>query len=283
MRKFIPALMILAATSAQAVEVKFGDLNYNMSKGEQNFQFDFINQYEKQIDTTMRAYVMDAQYRYAITNDLDAFVAVDYVWNADFDGGRNETISSFQNPTLGASYRVFDQKDFDYNFDVEVLTKQSLFDAKDSNMYEGRSTYEVHGAFGRKWNEANEWQVGLGVVYHADGEAKSNGTKYDQDSSTDLVLRAAYQYRPVNEFMMTLSAEAVQTGEFEYANAKQDAHIDYNFGFAAKYLVDTNLIAKLQITQACLSDFDVDVSGVGSTKVNRRRSNNFGVGIDYLF
>lgn len=293
MKKMISALLVLSAVSASAKELKFGDLNYKVNQGEQNLNLNFST-FDSMFDVNSgrnkeRSYLIEAQYKYGLTKKLDAFVKLNYFMEDQIKGGgESYTLNSFANPGLGVVYRVLEQDLFDYNFDVEVLTKQKIGTAKEgsstANKFEGRSTYEAYGHFGRKWNEANEWKATLGMIYHADGEAKDASTgKYDQESSTDVLLKIAYQYRPVNEFMMVVSAETLQVGEYEYAgNVKEDAHTDFTFGFMAKYLLQENMTLNLTIKQSRLNNYDGDAGGT-DFDIKKRRFMTFGLGADFLF
>lgn len=293
MKKMISALLVLTSVGASAKELKFGDLNYKVDQGEQNLNLNFStfdNRYNIDNDRiTERSYLIEAQYKYGFTKKLDAFVKLNYFLEDQLKGGTDSyTINSFANPAVGAVYRILEQDLVDYNLDVEIQTKQRIGTAKEgsstANRFDGRSTYEAYGHFGRKWNEANEWKATLGMIYHASGEAEeASFGKYDQESSTDLLLKVAYQYRPVNEFMMVVSAEALQVGEYEYgSDVKEDAHTDFTFGFMAKYLLQENMTLNLTVKQSRLNDYDRDSGGFGF-EVNKRRFMTFGLGADFLF
>src|SRR5690606_14952043 len=122
----------------------------NTNQGEQYLTVDFstFDSFYHQDSTkiTERSYLTTANYSYAFTDDLDVFAEINYFFEDQMKGGgESYTISSFGNPAIGASYRVLDQKMFDYNFDIDVLTRQNLVTAKEgsstANKFEGRSTY----------------------------------------------------------------------------------------------------------------------------------------------
>ncbi len=101
----------------------------------------------------------------------------------------------------------------------------------------------------------------------------------------DFRLGGFYQYRPVNEFMITLGLTGTRYSEIEGEVSSQDFtisdHIDYQFLFNAKYLVTENIVAKFLVTQDSRGDYDVD--DASDTEVTKRHALQYGLGVDYLF
>ncbi len=194
------------------------------------------------------------------------------------------------------------QKDSGLNFDLRALanikfedeeTGQSGGAGEDGNASTGRNSLDLGARLGKKWNEANEWQVGGGLIYHMDGQRDQmnlagSSTDYDVDSSTDFYAKANYQYRPVYEFMLNVGVQSMMVGEVKEdtsspsINHKYKSHIDSDFTFQAKYLILANFIARFNYLQGMSPDYDVD-SNTGDFEIRRRRRQIFGVGLDYLF
>lgn len=311
MRKLIAVAAVLAVTSVHAEELKFGDLNYFLKQGQFNVAADISSTYYKQAfeggsTYETRGYLLETKYGFGINDQLNVYLGLDYAYDREVEDKTTAANADFTqdglaNPSIAANYRVMNQNDARYNFDLGAVAKVNLMDAEtgysagqdseDGTFANGRSSLELNARMGRKWNEANEWQFGGGVVYNKDGESTQLTPAGDNDSdiesSLDIFVRAAYQYRPVNEFMMALIGEATRVGEVESeddANVEttDDAHIDMKLQFRAKYLITDNFIANFHYSWSRLSEFDQEV-GNTTTEIKRRRENFFGVGVDFLF
>ena len=310
MRKLIAAAAVLAVTSAHAAEeLKFGDLNYFLKQGQFNVLVDANSGFSKETGNTTyekRGYTFDTQLAYAINDRLNAFVGLSYAWDMEVeDKTKDNTNADFSqdglaNPAIGLNYRLFDQGSSAYNFDLGAVARIAIEDAevgssigqnsKDGNNASSRNALELNARMGRKWNEANEWQLAGGLVYFQDGEYTAKETtgdvKVDEDSSMDLFLRASYQYRPVNEFMVLVSAQATRVGEVDSkasgVKTTEDSHIDLDFRFTAKYLICENFIGKFNYGQARNSNYDSKTAGV-KTEIDKRRESFYGLGVDFLF
>lgn len=307
MRKMIVAAAVLAVTSAHAAEeLKFGDVNYFFKAGEINALANFNSAYQKEkVISTMqetRGYIFETQLTYGVSDQLNVFLGLDYAYDLQTEISGNPDIDSdgLANPILGANYRLMNQSATAYNVDVGAVAKINIEDAEngssspgvsdDGNFAEGRSSLELNAKIGRKWNEANEWQLATGVNYFKDGESTDVGSPdvdVDEDSSIDMYLRATYQYRPVNEIMFLVSAQATQVGEAETEddnNVKTtvDSHMNMDFRFTTKYLVTDSTIVKFNYGMSRNADVDVK-SGGTSDEVSNRRENFWGFGVDFLF
>jgi len=310
MRKLIAAAAVLAVTSAHAAEeLKFGDLNYFLKQGQFNVVVDANSGFSKETaDVTYekRGYTFDTQFAYAINDKLNAFVGLSYAFDMQVEDKTKDSPNAdvdqdgLANPAIGLNYRLLDQGSSDFNFDLGAVARIKIQDAevgssvgqnvKDGNNATGRNALELNARLGKKWNEANEWQLAAGLVYFQDGETEYKSTagnsKIDEDSSMDVFLRASYQYRPVNEFMLLVSAQATRVGEVDSKEASvkstADSHIDLDFRFTAKYLICENFIGKFNYGQSRNSDFDSKTAGV-KTKIDKRRDSFFGIGVDFLF
>jgi len=310
MRKMIVAAAVLAVTSAHAAEgLKFGDLNYFFKAGQVNALANFNSSYNKQkVVSTMeetRGYIIETQLTYGVSDQLNVFLGLDYAYDlqTEISGNSDYDNDGLANPALGANYRLMNQSATSYNIDLGAVARVNVQDAEtgssgvgtseDGNYAgykESRSSLEVNGKIGRKWNESNEWQLAAGVEYFKDGESTAPGTTdvdSDLDSSMDLYLRAAYQYRPVNEIMFLLSAQATQVGEKKSeddTNTKttEDSHMDIDMHFTVKYLVTDTFITKFNYGMSRNADFDLK-TGATSDEVSNRRENFFGLGVDFLF
>lgn len=303
MKSMIAVAGLFAVSVANAQELKFGDVNYFFKAHQQNVTFDISQRYYKSADNAnnteeTRGNLFSATYTYALTDAFNAFVGLDYIINnqtEDKTNGQNSFYSNgLANPTLGANYRLLSQASSRYNVDFGLVGKFNIEDAergslgpspKDGNYADGRNSLELNARMGRKWNEANEWQLAAGLVYFQDGEyeqrSSSGNTTIDQDSSQDIYLRATYQYRPVNEFMILVSGQATRVGEID-GDIDSDAHVDMDFRFTAKYLITESFIAKFNYGMSRNSDFDTK-SGATKDEEQKRRENFFGLGVDFLF
>lgn len=310
MRKIIAVAAVLAVTSAHAAEqLKFGDLNYFFKAGQLNLQADLNSVYEKQkVISTMeqtRGLVVDSQFTFGMSDQLNVFFGLDYAYDLQTEIAGNPDIDNdgFSNPAFGATYRLMNQSSTTYNIDLGVIANINIQDSEigtsspgisDNGNYvgftESRSSLEVNGKIGRKWNEANEWQLAAGAKYLKDGEATEMGSPendIDLDSSLDMYLRASYQYRPVNEIMFLLSAQATQVGEAkseDETNTKTTlgSHMDMDFVFTTKYLVTDAMIVRFNYAMSRNADIDAK-SGATSDEISNRRENFFGLGVDFLF
>lgn len=308
MRKMIVAAAVLAVTSAQAAEeLKFGDLNYFFKAGQVNALANFNSAFQrnKVVSTTeeTRGYVIETQLTYGVSDQLNVFLGLDYAYDlqTEISGNSDYNSDGLANPALGANYRLMNQSATSYNVDVGAVARINFQDAEsgssgvgtseDGNFADGRSSLEVNGKIGRKWNESNEWQLAAGVEYFKDGESTAldatGDVDSDDDSSVDMYLRASYQYRPVNEIMFLVSAQATQVGEAESeddTNTKTtvDSHMDIDMRFTTKYLVTDAFIVKFNYGMSRNSDVDFK-SGTTSDEVSNRRENFWGFGVDYLF
>jgi hypothetical protein len=305
MKRILAAAALVAMTTAQAEEIKFGDLNYFVKQGQFNLTADMNNVTENTnaggAKIENEGYILASTLTYGITEELNAFIGLNYFWDFEthVNGGPSLDTAGIKFPTLGANYRVMKQADKGFNLDVGAVARLNLQDAEVSdsaddegntlapeysNFAQTRNSVELNVRAGQKWNEANEWYALAGIVNHTSGEYEfaGSGEKVDVDSSMDFKLGAFYQYRPVNEFMYTFGVVATQYGEVEYKDdagkEKADSHIDYQFIFAAKYLITDTFIVKFNYLQDRRSDFDL-----GDAEVNRRRSKQWGLGVDWLF
>lgn len=304
MKKAIALAAALLASSAQASSgLDFGDLNYFLKAGQFNLTSN-ISVVDEEVQpegdprVQTRGYVVDNRFGYGFADNLNAFVGLDFAFQYEFQqkGSADSDNGGLSNPYVGVTYRLMNQNDSAFNLDFGVLGRIRLMDAeaglggKDGTFNRGNHALELNSSIGQKWNEANEWRLTAAVIQNFEGEVEVNtaGGSDDADTtaSTDLSLLAAYQYRPVQEFMMAVSLQALRVGEseFEFTNGDvtDEAHLDFNFRFSAKYLITENFIAKFNYGQSFLSEYDQE-SGGSTTEQRKRRSNFYGLGIDWLF
>lgn len=311
MRKLIAAAAVLAVTSVHAEELKFGDINYFLKQGQFNVAADINSTYYKQTpkgSSTLetRGYLLETKYGYGINDKLNVYLGLDYAYDREVEDKTTASNADFTqdglaNPSLAANYRLMNQNEGRYNVDFGAVARINIEDSEigdsagqsseDGNFADPRSSLELNARMGRKWNEANEWQFGVGGIYRNDGEqtlkdATGSDSDRDLDSSFDIFVRAAYQYRPVNEFMMSLIGEATRIGEVtsdvEGTDFDEDAHIDMKLQFRAKYLITDYMIANFHYSWSRLSEYDAEIGGT-DVEIMRRRENFFGVGVDFLF
>ena len=311
MRKLIALAMVLAVTSVHAAEeLRFGDINYFIKKGEFNLTADVSSTYEKRTiaNETLetRGVLLETSYGFGFTDQFNIYLGLDYAWDREVENkttpaATDYTQNGLANPSIAANYRVLNQGSSAYNLDLGAVARINIEDAEegdsvagdanDGNFANGRSSLEVNLRAGKKWNEANEWQFGAGVVYNHDGDYTQNLTtgdrEIDLDSSVDLYLRAAYQYRPVETFMMLISAQATRVGQVDgedntNADIREEDHVDWDFGFTAKYLITDNFITKFNYGISSNRDYTTRTGGVAG-KVESRKENFLGLGVEFLF
>lgn len=315
MKKFVAVVACLASVSsfAQSTELRFGDVNYFLKKNEFNLTADVdLNSYEERRNTggtgetlETEGYYTRSRFAYALADNLNLFLGLNYNYDVEVysEGNADYSQDGLMNPILGANYRLINQDQAAVNVDFGVVARLNIEDqeigdatggsAKDGNAAIGNNALEINSRIGRKWNEANEWQLAAGVIYNFDGEydllsAGGSKTKFDTDASVDAFLRATYQYRPVHEFMMNVFAQGTRVGEIdaEGSGVTRDAesHIDFDFGFNAKYLITDGFIFRFGLGQGNNPDFKVSSNTSGAEyKVVRRHEYNYGVGLDFLF
>ena len=300
----------LAVTSAHANNVKFGDLNYFLKQGQINIKSDLdLSREETRQDgvrTEVEGYVSRNRFAFVLMDNIPGFVGFNYLYEMDTQttGVATSENNGLQNPILGVDLRVLNQTTSGLNLDVGAVVDYNLMDSevaapnKDngnqpsaslSECGDPRSPIGVNARIGNKWNEANEWYALAAAMYHLSGEQRKmdDDSDLELDASLDLKLGAFYQYRPVNEFMMTLGLTATRFGATEGESGGVDleteSFIDYHFTFNAKYLITESFIAKFNYSQDRRGEYDLERKGQGDSEITRRRGNSFGVGIDWLF
>ena len=307
MKKFLAVAALLAVSAAQAEELRFGDLNYFLKQGQLNAGVDLLAHTEVARvdgdDTEIQAYFFNSHFGYALSDKLNLTLGLDYIYDGqtEIEGASSADTAGLQNPKLGANFRVLNQSDFGYNFDVGAVATLKIADrevptvTKDGNSLnplissyaDPRNTMDLSARLGKKWNEANEFYLTGNLAYHMDGEYETaGGDDTDMDSSMDFKLGGFYQYRPVVEFMLTVGLTGTRVGEVDTETAGNEGtitdHIDYQFNFNAKYLITDTFIAKFVFTQDNRSDFDSETD-LGDTEVEKRTAKQFGLGVDFLF
>ena len=306
MKKMIVVAAALLATSAQASSgLDFGDLNYFLKSGQFNLTSNFnvpnieVTDEASKIDYETNGYVIDNRIGFGVADNLNAFVGLDYAFQYETEtpGSSNSNNGGLSNPYAGAYYRLMNQSDSAFNLDFGVVGRFQLMDAevgtfgKDGTFNRGNHSVEVNSSIGRKWNEANEWRLTAALIHNFDGEYERNAatsSDVETDASQDISLTAAYQYRPVQEFMLAVSMQAIQVGEVDSTvktgNTRftDDSHLDLNFTFNAKYLITETFIAKFNYGQSRLAEYDRDSNGTSSEQKDRHQL-YYGFGIDWLF
>ena len=307
MKKFLAVAAVLVVASVHAEELKFGDLNYFLKQGQINVGADAIMNNEPSrngaFDNEVDGYLFETHAGYALNDSLNFTLGLNYLFDGKTKIGSNPTANDagFQNPKFGANYRLLNQNDTGVNFDVGAVASIKLIDREVSsankdgnninplltNYGEPRNTLDVNARLGKKWNEANEFYVTGGVAYHMDGSYKQlELNKVDMDSSLDFKLSAFYQYRPVNEFMLTLGIAGTRVGEMDGKDGStkytQTSHIDNQVVFNAKFLVNESLIVKFITTQDNRSNFDLKTAA-GNSEYNKRHALQYGLGLDFIF
>lgn len=310
MKKFLAVAAVLAVTSVQADVAKFGDLNYFYKQGQINLSSDFnLNREETRVDgddVEIEGYISSTKVTYGLMDNLNLFVGLNYLYDFETDiavGGTSE-INGLQNPVVGGSFRLLNQDNGGFNLDLGATADFNLMDyevaeaGKDdgntvspllSHYGDPRSSLQVNARLGKKWNEANEFYLVSSLAYNKDGEYEDNNNTDDVelDSSMDISIGGFYQYRPVHTFMMTVGLTGTRFGETEgnvgATDITIDAHTDFTFSFVAKYLITETFIAKFNFQQDRRSEFDTEIEGSADQENERRKGNQFGLGVDFLF
>ena len=305
MKKAFVAAAVLLATSAHATSgLDFGDLNYFLKANQFNLTSN-LSVVDEEVQpegaaarTQIRGYVVDNRFGIGLADNLNVFAGLDFAFQYEIQesGSPDSDNGGLSNPYVGVNYRIMNQSDAAFNWDVGALGRIQLMDAevgldgKDGTFNRGNHSVEVNTSIGRKWNEANEWRLTAAVIQNLAGETELNdntgSTDNETDASTDFSLTAAYQYRPVQEFMMAVSLQALRVGEVEAeagnVTSTADDYIDYNFRFSAKYLITEKFIARFNYGISRLAEYDIETGGT-STEQKDRHANFYGLGIDWLF
>lgn len=313
MKKLFALLALTVVGSSQAQKLSFGDVNYFLKKNQFQLSAEANQEHNRfksgGTDYRLRGEVYSTRLNYALADNLNVFAGLSYNRDMEFasETGGNKSASAFQdglrNPSLGLNYRFIQQgENSGVNFDLGLGYDFGLEDEKfagtagngskkNGNAANGRNSSEINLRVGRKWNEANEWQVAAGLVRNYEGDRErlvvgGASSKTDLDASWDQFIRATYQYRPVKEMMFLLSWQTTRVGEFDETNSttkfERESVIDHDFTFRAKYLITENFIARFNYTAGRLSEVDYDINGVKNDLTSRRRS-TFGLGVDFLF
>lgn len=310
MKKFLAVAAVLAVTSANAEELKFGDLNYFLKAGQFNVGADAIvhNEYSRVggVESENDAYLFDAHLGFAFSDSLNFTANFNYIFQGETEeSGQTYSTDGLQNPKFGLNYRVVDQGKDGLNFDIGAVATIKFMDREvgstatasnedgntfsslSSNMADPRNSLELNARLGRKWNEANEVYFLAGVVQSMDGEFDDLGTDetVDVDASTDYKMGAFYQYRPVMEFMMTFGLTGTRYDDL-YTDSETNGeqkfgdHFDFQFLFNAKYLVNDTTIVKFTMTTDSRDKVTEENS---DTEIDKRNGSQYGLGVDFLF
>jgi hypothetical protein len=311
MKKMIAMIAIIGTPSIYAQQIKFGDINYFLKEGQFNVMADASTTYYKETtqnaDTLeTRGSLLETQFGYGINDQLNLYIGLDYAFNNIVENKKTTANSDFSqnglaNPMISGNYRLMNQKDSLLNLDFGAVAKVNVQDAEsgeslgnsseNGNYANGRSSMELNARIGRKWDEANEWQLAGGLIYNHDGEKTNlstdgNHENVDVDSSTDFFVKASYQYSPIDEFLLSLSAKATRLSEIDSKSATfsstDKSHYDMDFVFRAKYLITDTFIANFHYGMSRNENYDRDFNG-SDIEIKKRRENYFGVGIDLLF
>ncbi len=319
MKKFVALCAIVFATSAFATsELEFGDLNYFIKQKQLNFsaiaryqnaRYQLTSKSASTVAHETEGYKALTSLGYGIMDNLNVFVGLDYDYQYEFTNtttnDKHYNQDGLNNPIFGGNYRIINQNEAPVNFDVGILARQNVQQAKsgdslgagnnghakDGNAADGRSSYEINTSIGRKWNEANEWRLSGGFVRNNDGDRDQLSTtastkNIKMNASNDMYLMAMYQYRPVQEFMLNVSAKAFRLEEFTEKNSgvktKNDAHMRYDLLFNAKYLVTETFIVDWRFAQSRLPDYDTTTGNAKST-YHSQVAGYMSLGVNYLF
>jgi hypothetical protein len=308
MKKIFALAAILVVGSAGASELKFGDLNYFLKQGQINAGLDWVVNNEtarssNADDLDFDGHFYQARFGYALTSELNLTLGLTYLLNGETETNKGPSAddSGLLNPKIGINYRLLNQASSGFNLDFGTNANVKLIDREVgtvdkegnnpnptiSNYSDPRSNLEFNARVGKKWNEANEFYLLGGVIYNLDGDYKQlQGNTVERDSSLDFKLGGFYQYRPVNEFMMNFGVVGTRFGEVEGKDGNADYtitdHLNYEFNFDAKYLINDSLIAKFSFIKHKRDNFDVEKNS-GDVKFDKRNAVQYGIGIDYLF
>lgn len=322
MKKFLALAAMMVIGTAHAEELKFGDMNYFLKQGQFNVGADFlanneVSRVDKGDESEVDAYLLNTHYSYALSDSLNFTLGVNFLIDGETEASRviigtngkpkvstdaSADAQGVQNPSVGANYRFLNQNTSGYNVDFGAVATFKLTDReaastnnKDgniinptfSNYFDPRTTLEVNARVGKKWDEANEFYLVAGALYHTDGEYEQlESGDVEMDSSVDFKLGGVYQYRPVHEFMMGFGLTAIRFGEMDGdtfgSEFTRNDYIDYQFSFTAKYLINESLIAKFLFTHDRRDEVTYEYAA-GDSKVDKRNGGQYGLGIDYLF
>jgi hypothetical protein len=312
MKRTLGVVAVLAATTVSAAEVKFGDLNYFLTQGRSQVSFDTkwdtteVTQKNNpgQTTTETEGPIAHAKFAFALNDSLNIFVGANYVYENQVkpEGGTRFQKDGLQNPALGLNLRVMNQANAGINLDLGAVAKVGITDEvvgssnggnKKSGNASERSSLELNARIGNKWDEANEFYVVGGFVYNQSGERtlkNASGTDQDQDldASYDFILSGFYQYRPVNEFMMTLGLESKRTGSVEGdsngTNFEYTDFIETKWGFAAKYLITDTFIVRFDYGgDLIFTDSKNKIDGAADQKFENHRLMTMGLGAEIIF
>ena len=313
MKIFLGIITLVMLSTAQAQDLKFGDLNYFLKSGQINAGADLSIGNESMRregtgDVRINGYFTDAKLAYGIMDQLNAFIKLQYLYAVDTEisgGSGSFDTTGFQNPEFGGQFRVLNQADAGFNFDLAAIVGLQVLERNAgsfspqhdgdlpnpaySTRGEPRNTLELNGRLGKKWNIANEFSVLAGVVYHQEGdyEDQENDGTATIESSIDLKSGVYYQYCPVDELRMGLGLTGIYIGETDGNNgnglkATGTSHLDLKLSFDAKYLINEGLIVKFMMNQERRGDFEFETTS-GDVSVEKRKSFNYGLGLDLLF
>lgn len=314
MKKVLAALSMLVMGNVYAQDLSFGDVNYFIKKGQFNFTVESTVEARNSKFKTggntntvdREGYYQRARLAFALTDTFNFFVAGGY--NHD-DRVKNESPlsekydrSGFTNPQFGVNFRAVNQSNAPVNVDVGAVASINVQDEKigsasgrnstrNGNAADGRNSLEANVRVGKKWNEANEWQLALGGIYNHEGDRTRKyvggaSQNFNMDSSIDAYLRASYQYRPVPELMFLIALQENRIASSKESNRtntyKYDEHMDLDVIFNAKYLITETFILRAQLQKGNNPSYDYKLNGV-TTEVKSRRENVYGLGFDFLF
>src|SRR5690606_29383636 len=124
----------------------------------------------------------ESRFAYAFTNQLNAFIGLDYAYDMETEDRTDLNASpqiadiendGLANPMIGVNYRLMNQNNAPFNLDFGAVARIAIEDAEEGvntgvdathgNFANGRNSLELNARLGQKWNEANEWQVAAGL------------------------------------------------------------------------------------------------------------------------
>lgn len=319
MRIIFQAFLFVFTTSvlAQSQELQLGDLNFFLKKG----QLLSTNDYRKY--TIERRSVVGAgnthyetegnllqsRLSYGVHKKLNLFLELGYQLDWEVRDTTNNTahfnLDGFVNPALGTTYRWKSQEDDKLNIysslvayinvqDEEKGHASSPTNSVDGNAAKARDVLEFNTSIGHKWNPKNEWIATGGILHNFSGESQQNYSsgrknKVYEDASTNLYLKLAYQYRPIEQWMISPSIKSTYVGEqkmkFSNVVVRSNSYLMHDLDLALKYSVTKNFLVRLNYGQSLLPDYDgkstegteIDVDTISQSK------RYYGLGIDWLW
>lgn len=302
-KKFLLATTLISSAAASAYSYELGDLNFFLKQDQKNIALtgDATTDESRSSGSTLEqeGFFFKPAFNYGLNDKITLGASTQYAYMQKVSDETTPANGRYSQDglgltTLNAKYRAVNT---DYVVDFGASVAKNFIegksgDASGSMKKHGNNALDndylqVDASMGGHFDLTQEWRL-LGGVRHQLSDKKiiksvSNANRsIDVNSSTDIILQARYQIRPKKEFMLSAGIDLTYVGSITGSDYSQDARMDKDFIFQAKYLVTESFLFNVQYVQSHRPNYDFKALGTSSEMKNRHYS-SLGFGANYLF